>query len=151
MKQQTLILVKPDGVQRGLIGQIIGRIEQKGLQVAAAKLIQLDQNTAEKHYIEHIGKPFFTGLVNFITSSPIMAMVIEGVNAVEVMRTTMGSTNPIEAAPGTIRGDYGLSIGLNLIHGSDSVDSAKREIALFFSKSEIIDYSRDVDKWITES
>lgn len=151
MKQQTLILVKPDGVQRGLIGQIIGRIEQKGLQVAAAKLIQLDQNIAEKHYGEHMGKPFFTGLVNFITSSPIMAMVIEGVNAIEVMRTTMGSTNPIEAAPGTIRGDYGLSIGLNLIHGSDSVDSAKREIALFFSKSEIIDYSRDVDKWITES
>ena len=151
MKQQTLILVKPDGVQRGLIGQIIGRIEQKGLQVAAAKLIQLDQNIAEKHYGEHMGKPFFTGLVNFITSSPIMAMVIEGVNAIEVMRSTMGSTNPIEAAPGTIRGDYGLSIGLNLIHGSDSVDSAKREIALFFSKSEIIDYSRDVDKWITES
>lgn len=151
MKQQTLILVKPDGVQRGLIGQIIGRIEQKGLQVAAAKLIQLDQNIAEKHYGEHMGKPFFTGLVNFITSSPIMAMVIEGVNAIEVMRTTMGSTNPIEAAPGTIRGDYGLSIGLNLIHGSDSVDSAKREVALFFSKSEIIDYSRDVDKWITES
>ncbi len=151
MKQQTLILVKPDGVQRGLIGQIIGRIEQKGLQVAAAKLIQLDQNIAEKHYGEHMGKPFFTGLVNFITSSPIMAMVIEGVNAIEVMRTTMGSTNPVEAAPGTIRGDYGLSIGLNLIHGSDSVDSAKREIALFFSKSEIIDYSRDVDKWITES
>ena len=151
MKQQTLILVKPDGVQRSLIGQIIGRIEQKGLQVAAAKLIQLDQNIAEKHYGEHMGKPFFTGLVNFITSSPIMAMVIEGVNAIEVMRTTMGSTNPVEAAPGTIRGDYGLSIGLNLIHGSDSVDSAKREIALFFSKSEIIDYSRDVDKWITES
>ena len=151
MKQQTLILVKPDGVQRGLIGQIIGRIEQKGLQVAAAKLIQLDQNTAEKHYGEHMVKPFFTGRVNFITSSPIMAMVIEGVNAIEVMRTTMGSTNPVEAAPGTIRGDYGLSIGLNLIHGSDSVDSAKREIALFFSKSEIIDYSRDVDKWITES
>ena len=151
MKQLTLILVKPDGVQRGLIGQIIGRIEQKGLQVAAAKLIQLDQNIAEKHYGEHMGKPFFTGLVNFITSSPIMAMVIEGVNAIEVMRTTMGSTNPVEAAPGTIRGDYGLSIGLNLIHGSDSVDSAKREIALFFSKSEIIDYSRDVDKWITES
>ena len=103
MKQQTLILVKPDGVQRGLIGQIIGRIEQKGLQVAAAKLIQLDQNIAEKHYGEHMGKPIFTGLVNFITSSPIMAMVIEGVNAIEVMRTTMESTNPVEADPGTIR------------------------------------------------
>ena len=151
MKERTLILVKPDGVQRGLIGQIIGRIEQKGLQLASAKLIQLDRDIAETHYGEHAGKPFFNGLVDFITSSPIMAMVIEGVDAIAVMRSTMGSTNPIEAAPGTIRGDYGLSIGLNLIHGSDSIDSAKREIDLFFSNSEIIDYSRDVDRWITES
>ena len=151
MKERTLILVKPDGVQRGLIGQIIGRIEQKGLQLASAKLIQLDRDIAETHYGEHADKPFFNGLVDFITSSPIMAMVIEGVDAIAVMRSTMGSTNPIEAAPGTIRGDYGLSIGLNLIHGSDSIDSAKREIDLFFSKSEIIDYSRDVDRWITES
>ena len=151
MKERTLILVKPDGVQRGLIGQIIGRIEQKGLQLASAKLIQLDRDIAETHYGEHVGKPFFNGLVDFITSSPIMAMVIEGVDAIAVMRSTMGSTNPIEAAPGTIRGDYGLSIGLNLIHGSDSIDSAKREIDLFFSNSEIIDYSRDVDRWITES
>ena len=151
MKERTLILVKPDAVQRGLIGQIIGRIEQKGLQLASAKLIQLDRDIAETHYGEHAGKPFFNGLVDFITSSPIMAMVIEGVDAISVMRSTMGSTNPIEAAPGTIRGDYGLSIGLNLIHGSDSIDSAKREIDLFFSKSEVIDYSRDVDRWITES
>ena len=151
MKQRTLILVKPDGVQRGLVGQIIARIEQRGLQIAAAKLIQLDQDIAEQHYEEHVGKPFFNGLVDFITSSPIMAMVIEGVDAIAVMRSTMGSTNPKESAPGTIRGDYGLSIGLNLIHGSDSIDSAEREIALFFSQSEIIDYSRDLDKWITES
>ena len=151
MKQRTLILVKPDGVQRGLVGQIIARIEQRGLQIAAAKLIQLDQDIAEQHYGEHVGKPFFNGLVDFITSSPIMAMVIEGVDAIAVMRSTMGSTNPKESAPGTIRGDYGLSIGLNLIHGSDSIDSAEREIALLFSQSEIIDYSRDLDKWITES
>ena len=151
MTQRTLVLLKPDAIQRGLAGEIIGRIERRGLQLAAAKLIQIDEALAHRHYGEHVGKPFFDGLVGFITSGPVMAMVVEGVNAVEAVRSTMGSTNPQDAAPGTVRGDLALSIGMNLIHGSDSEESAEREIGLFFSSEELLDYSRDVDRWITES
>ena len=151
MVQRTLVLLKPDAIQRGLAGEIIGRIERRGLQLAAAKLIQIDEALAHRHYAEHVGKPFFDGLVDFITSGPVMAMVVEGVNAVEAVRSTMGSTNPQDAAPGTIRGDLAVSIGMNLIHGSDSEESAVREIGLFFSSGELLVYSRDVDRWITES
>ena len=151
MVQRTLVLLKPDAIQRGLAGEIIGRIERRGLQLAAAKLIQIDEALANRHYAEHVGKPFFDGLVDFITSGPVMAMVVEGVNAVEAVRSTMGSTNPQDAAPGTIRGDLAVSIGMNLIHGSDSEESAVREIGLFFSSGELLVYSRDVDRWITES
>ena len=151
MTQRTLVLLKPDAVQRGLVGEIIGRLERRGLQIAAAKLIQVDSALAHRHYGEHVGSPFFDGLVKFITSSPLMAMVVEGVQAVEAVRATMGSTDPQAAAPGTIRGDLALSIGLNLIHGSDSAESAEREISLFFSPEEVVGYSREVDRWITEA
>lgn len=151
MTQRTLVLLKPDAVQRGLVGEIIGRLERRGLQIAGAKLIQVDEALAHRHYGEHVGRPFFDGLVKFITSSPLMAMVIEGVQAVEAVRATIGLTDPQAAAAGTIRGDLALSIGLNLIHGSDSAESAEREISLFFSPEEVVDYSRDVNRWITEA
>ena len=148
--EKTLVLVKPDGVQRGLVGKIISRLENKGFRLAALKLMNVSRKLAEEHYGEHVDKPFFGDLVRFITSSPIVAMAIEGENAVQVVRTTMGLTNPQEAAPGTIRGDFGLTIGMNLIHGSDSGESAVRELDLFFGPSEILEYSRDVERWIIE-
>jgi len=148
--EKTLVLVKPDGVQRGLVGKIISRLENKGFRLAALKLMNVSRKLAEEHYGEHVDKPFFGNLVRFITSSPIVAMAIEGENAVQVVRTTMGLTNPQEAAPGTIRGDFGLTIGMNLIHGSDSGESAVRELDLFFGPSEILEYSRDVERWIIE-
>ncbi len=149
--QRTLVLLKPDAVQRGLVGEIVSRLEKRGLRLAGMKLMQVSNELANKHYAEHVGKPFFNGLVEFITSSPIVAMVVEGENAVELVRKTMGPTNPQNADSGTIRGDFGLTIGMNLIHGSDSEKSAKREIELFFSPEEIIEYERDIDRWITES
>ena len=148
--EKTLVLVKPDGVQRGLVGKIISRLENKGFRLAALKLMNVSRKLAEEHYGEHVDKPFFGNLVRFITSSPIVAMAIEGENAVQVVRTTVGLTNPQEAAPGTIRGDFGLTIGMNLIHGSDSGESAVRELDLFFGPSEILEYSRDVERWIIE-
>ena len=148
--EKTLVLVKPDGVQRGLVGKIISRLENKGFRLAALKLMNVSRKLAEEHYGEHVDKPFFGNLVRFITSSPIVAMAIEGENAVHVVRTTMGLTNPQEAAPGTIRGDFGLTIGMNLIHGSDSGESAVRELDLFFGPSEILEYSKDVERWIIE-
>ena len=148
--EKTLVLVKPDGVQRGLVGKIISRLENKGFRLAALKLMNVSRKLAEEHYGEHVDKPFFGDLVRFITSSPIVAMAIEGENAVQVVRTTMGLTNPQEAAPGTIRGDFGLTIGMNLIHGSDSGESAVRELNLFFGPSEILEYSKDVERWIIE-
>lgn len=132
MLQKTLILVKPDGVQRGLIGEILSRIEQKGLRIAALRMLQMDETMARRHYAVHEGKAFFPGLVEFITSGPIVAAVVEGERSIEVMRQLMGETDPIKALPGTIRGDYGLDIGENLIHGSDSEENARKEIALFF-------------------
>ena len=148
---RTLVLLKPDAVQRGLAGEIISRLERRGLKLAAMKMLLVTEELAHRHYADHVGKPFFAGLVKFITSSPIVAMVIEGENAVDVVRNTMGVTSPSDAAPGTIRGDLALTIGANLIHGSDSAESAKREIGLFFSPDEVIDYTRDVDSWIIES
>ena len=148
--EKTLVLVKPDGVQRGLVGKIIGRLENKGFRLVALKIMKVSRKLAEEHYGEHVDKPFFGDLVRFITSSPIVAMAIEGENAVQVVRTTMGLTNPQEATPGTIRGDFGLTIGMNLIHGSDSGESAARELDLFFEPSEILEYSKDIERWIIE-
>jgi len=130
--QRTLVLVKPDGVKKGLTGEIISRLEKKGLKIAAMRMLQMDKAMARKHYAVHDGKPFFAGLVDFITSGPIVAVVVEGDKSVEVVRKLMGETDPVKAAPGTIRGDYGLDIGENLIHGSDSEENARTEIALFF-------------------
>jgi len=144
------VLVKPDGVQRGLIGTVIGRIENKGLKIAGLKLIHVSEELAKEHYGEHVDRPFFGDLVSFITSSPVVALAIEGDNAVAVMRTLMGGTNPQEAAPGTIRGDFGMTIGMNLVHGSDSPESAERELNLFFQKEEVLDYKREIDSWIIE-
>lgn len=135
--EQTLVLIKPDGVARGLTGEIINRIERRGLQVVALKMMKLSRQMAEQHYSEHQGKPFFNGLIEFITSSPLVVMIVEGENAVLVVRTMMGATNPVNAAPGTIRGDFALMMGENVIHGSDSVASAEREAALFFTPAEL--------------
>jgi nucleoside-diphosphate kinase len=148
--ERTLILIKPDAVQRGLSGKIISRLEDKGLKLVAMKLIHMDETLSSKHYGEHMGKPFYDSLVKFITSSPLIAVSVEGESAVQVVRNLMGATNPIEALPGTIRGDLGLTIGMNLIHGSDSVESAKRELNIFFDDSELINYSRQIDNWIIE-
>ena len=144
------MLVKPDGVQRGLIGTVIGRIESKGLKIAGLKLIHVSEELAKEHYGEHVDRPFFGDLVSFITSSPVVALAVEGDNAVSVVRTLMGGTNPQEADPGTIRGDFGMTIGMNLVHGSDSVESAERELNLFFDKNEVFDYVREIDAWVIE-
>ena len=148
---RTLILVKPDAMQRGLAGEVISRLEQRGLKIVAMKLLQMDEELAKKHYGIHEGKPFFNDLVSYIISSPIIAAVFEGTDAVALARSTMGATKPLEAAMGTIRGDYGMEIGRNLVHGSDSVDNAQKEINLFFTPDEIVTWSRDVDRWIIES
>lgn len=150
MTQRTLVLVKPDGVQRGLIGEIVSRLEGRGLKLIALKLIRITPELAGRHYAEHKGKPFFDGLVKFITSSPVVAMIWEGREAVTVVRTLMGSTDPLKAAPGTVRGDLALDLGMNLIHGSDSPQRAEVEIDLFFKPHEIHDYARTADHWIVE-
>ena len=148
--ERTLVLVKPDGVQRGLIGEIIGRLERRGLKLVGMKLMQVDDALARQHYGEHVDRPFFGGLVDFITSSPVVAMAWEADNAVEAVRNTMGQTNPTSSPPGTIRGDLALDIGRNLVHGSDSPESAVRELDLFFSAAELLDYTRANDGWIKE-
>jgi nucleoside-diphosphate kinase len=148
--ERTLVLIKPDAMQRGLASEILGRLERRGLRIVGLKLMQVDRALAERHYGEHQGKPFFDGLVGYITSCPIIAAVFEGTGAVESVRSTMGVTNPQKAAPGTIRGDYGLEIGRNLVHGSDSVESAAREVNLFFTPAEVLDVERSVDKWVFE-
>lgn len=148
--ERTLFLVKPDGIQRGLVGEIISRLEGRGLKLVAMKLMRMEQDQARQHYGEHVNRPFFPGLVDFITSGPLAAMVWEADNAVEIVRGTIGGTDPVNSAPGTIRGDLGVNIGRNLVHGSDSAESAQREISLFFRPQEILDYSRSVDPWITE-
>ena len=148
--ERTLVLLKPDSVQRGLAGAIIARLEARGLKIVAMKLMQMNEALAHRHYEAHVGKPFFPGLVQFITSGPLVAIVLEGKNAVAVGRSTMGATDPAKAGPGTVRGDMAIDMGRNLIHGSDSPEAAQREIALFFKKSEILDYRRDTDPWIIE-
>ena len=148
--ERTLVLVKPDGVQRGLIGEVINRLEQRGLKLVGMKLMEVDDALARQHYGEHADRPFFGGLVEFITSAPVVAMAWEADNAVEAVRNTMGQTNPTSSPPGTIRGDLGLDIGRNLVHGSDSPESAQRELSLFFSDGELLDYTRSNDPWIKE-
>ncbi len=148
--ERTFVMVKPDGVQRGLVGNIIQRIERKGFKIVAMKLATMSREKAEEHYAEHKGKKFFGDLVGFITSGPSVSMVVEGRGVVAAMRKMNGSTNPAEAAPGTIRGDFGIETGRNVVHGSDSLTSAAREIALHFDKSEIIDYKRIDEAWLYE-
>jgi len=144
----TLVLVKPDAMNRGLAGEVISRLERKGLKIVAMKLIQIDEALAGRHYEAHTDKPFFPSLVEFITSCPVLAMVVEGRNAVDVVRQTMGQTDSTKAAPGTIRGDLAMDLQNNLVHGSDSAESAVREIGLFFAKSEILSYTRSIDEWM---
>ena len=149
--QRTLILVKPDAVQRGLVGEIILRFERRGLKLVGLKMLQVDEQLAKRHYAVHEGKPFFQSLVNFITSSPIVAAVMEGRNAVEAARQVMGKTDCLQASPGTIRGDLGLDLEHNMVHGSDSEENAEKEISLFFTREELLTYQRDIDGWITAS
>ncbi|QNG61433.1 nucleoside-diphosphate kinase [Bacillus sp. PAMC26568] len=146
--EKTFMMVKPDGVQRQLIGEIVARFERKGLQLAGAKLMQISAELAEQHYGEHKGKPFFDELVQFITSGPVFAMVWQGENVIEISRQMMGKTKPAEALPGTIRGDFGLLVGKNIIHGSDSPESAEREVNLFFIQEELVEYDKAINTWI---
>jgi len=146
--ERSLVLVKPDAIQRGLAGIIISRLEGRGLKIVAMKMLQMDKKLAQRHYAVHQGKPFFNDLVEFITSSPIIAAVFEGERAIEIIRQTMGETDPAKASPGTIRGDFGLDIEHNLVHGSDSAENAQKEISLFFSPEEILDYPKEIDKWV---
>lgn len=146
--EKTFIMVKPDGVQRNVIGEIVNRFENKGFKLVGAKLMVISNELAEEHYGEHKERPFFGELVDFITSGPVFAMVWEGENVITTARNMMGATNPGEAAPGTIRGDFGLTVGKNIIHGSDSPESAEREINLFFNESELISYNKQDSEWI---
>ncbi|KHF40339.1 nucleoside-diphosphate kinase [Halalkalibacter okhensis] len=146
--ERTYLMVKPDGVQRNLIGEIVSRFEKKGFTLVGAKLMTLSKELAETHYGEHKERPFFGELVSFITSGPVFAMVWEGENVISTARSMMGQTNPAEAAPGTIRGDYGVQVSMNVIHGSDSQASAEREISLFFNEQELNNYEKEVNKWV---
>jgi nucleoside-diphosphate kinase len=148
MRERTFFMIKPDGVQRGLIGDVVQRIERKGFKVAAMKMLQIPREMALEHYAEHEGKPFFDDLVDFITSGPVVAMVVEGENAIEDIRTLMGKTDPKASAPGTVRGDFGIHLSRNVVHGSDSPASAEREISIFFPREEIMDFERIDEKWI---
>ncbi|MDQ0232960.1 nucleoside-diphosphate kinase [Metabacillus malikii] len=151
MVSKTFLMVKPDGVQRQIIGDIISRFERKGLQLVGAKLMRVTTELAEEHYKEHKGKPFYENLIQFITSGPVFAMVWQGENVVDITRKLIGKTNPKDAEPGTIRGDYCLYVSKNIIHGSDSEESAVREISLFFNEDEILEYNKDIDVWIYKS
>jgi nucleoside-diphosphate kinase len=146
--QSTLVLIKPDGVNRGLIGNVISRLENSGLKISGIKILKINQELAEKHYAEHIDKPFFSSLLNFIISSPVVAIVLSGPEAISKTRSLMGSTNPLESAPGTVRGDLGLTVEKNIIHGSANQVDADREINLYFNEDEIISYKRSIDDWI---
>ena len=149
--EQTLVIVKPDGVQRGLIGEIIRRLERRGLKIVALKMIQISRELAERHYGVHKGKPFYAGLVDYITSSPVVVMVVEGPGAIELVRKTMGATAPANAEPGTIRADFAVEIGRNLVHGSDGPETAQFEIPLFFKPAEVLSWERATDRWIFEA
>ncbi|WP_174734012.1 nucleoside-diphosphate kinase [Mesobacillus harenae] len=146
--EKTFLMVKPDGVQRNLIGEITGRFERKGFQLVGAKLMVIPKELAEQHYGEHKERPFFGELVDFITSGPVFAMVWQGENVIATARQMMGATNPKDAAPGTFRGDFGLTVGKNVIHGSDSAESAEREIGLFFKSEELVEYVKTNDEWV---
>jgi nucleoside-diphosphate kinase len=146
--ERSLVLIKPDAIQRGLAGEIIYRLEKKGLKIVAMKMLHMDKNLAQRHYAIHKGKAFFDDLVSFITSSPLIAIVFQGKNAVGIIRQMMGETDPAKALSGTIRGDFGIDIEHNLVHGSDSLENASKEIDLFFSAEEIFSYDRELDTWI---
>jgi nucleoside-diphosphate kinase len=146
--ERTLILVKPDGVQRQLVGRIIARYEDRGLKLVGLKLVHIDRDMAERHYDAHRGKPFFAGLVDFIVSGPLVALAVDGPNAISVVRAINGATRPHEAAPGTIRGDFALETAQNIVHASDSPEAAAAELALWFRPEEILGYEREVDRWV---
>ena len=148
--ERTLVIVKPDGVQRGLVGEIILRLERRGLKLVGIKFMQITPELASRHYAAHKGKPFYEPLVAYITSSPVVVMVWEGKQAIEVVRKTMGATNPVNAEPGTIRADFGVEIGRNLVHGSDGPDTAAFEVPLFFREDELVSWTRSAERWIIE-
>jgi len=148
--ERTLVLIKPDAMQRSLAGEIIARLERRGLRIVGMRMLHMDEALAREHYAAHEGKAFFQGLLQYITSSPIIAAVFEGKNAVEIARQSMGATNPAQAAPGTIRGDLGIDTGRNLVHGSDSLEAAEKEIRLFFKGGETFSYERNIDPWVFE-
>ncbi|HXQ37493.1 MAG TPA: nucleoside-diphosphate kinase [Anaerolineales bacterium] len=148
--ERSLVLVKPDGVERALIGEVISRLERRGLRLVAAKFMQVSKELAETHYAIHKGKPFYEGLITYIISAPVMAMVWEGPNAIAAIRQTMGATRPTEAAPGSLRHDFALEVGRNLTHASDSVENGEQEVGLWFSQGELVDWGREVDRWIFE-
>src|SRR6202048_3439139 len=149
--ERTLVIVKPDGVQRGLVGPILTRLEGRGLKIVGLKLVQVSHELAARHYAEHEGKGFYAGLLKYITSGPVVVACVEGTSAVQMVRNSVGATNPLNAAPGTIRGDLALDIGRNLMHASDAPETAERELALWFGPGEIVSYKRDNDRWIFES
>lgn len=149
--ERTFVMVKPDGVQRQLVGPVLSRFEQRGFKIIGLKLMLISRELAEKHYGEHKGKAFFTPLVDYIVSGPVVAFVLEGKGAVAAAREMMGATDPLKALPGTIRGSYGIDIGRNVVHGSDSVESAQREIGLFFSPGELVAYTRSIEGWVLEN
>lgn len=148
MSERTLVLIKPDGVQRSLVGRLIERYEQRGLRICALKMVAVDRKLAERHYAIHREKPFFAGLVDFITSAPLVALALEGPNAISVCRAINGATRPEQAAPGSIRGDFALETGQNLVHASDSAETAAEELRLWFAEDELFDYPRDIDRWV---
>lgn len=148
--ERTLIILKPDAVQRGLVGELIARFERRGLKVSALKLMSVAPELARRHYAEHEGKPFFAGLIDYITSSPVVVMAVDGPGAIAVVRTTVGGTRPAEATPGSIRADFGLMVGRNLVHASDGPEAAARELSLWFDAGDILDYQRAIDAWILE-
>ena len=149
-RERTLVIVKPDGVQRGLVGEIVGRLERRGLKLEGMKLMRVDRALAERHYAEHQGKPFYEGLVSYITAAPVIVAVFAGKGAIATVRSTVGKTNPAEAAPGTIRGDLAVEVGRNLIHASDGPESAQREVGLFFAREDLHEWERATDQWISE-
>ena len=148
MTERTLVLVKPDGVQRQLVGRILSRYEERGLRIVGLKLVKVDRELAERHYAVHKGKPFFEGLVAFITSGPLVAAALEGPDAIAMVRTMNGATKPVEATPGTIRGDLAVEMGQNLVHASDSAESAATELGIWFTADELVTYRREIDRWV---
>lgn len=148
MSERTLILIKPDGVQRALVGQLIDRYERRGLRIVGLKLMRAERALAEEHYGEHRGKGFFDGLVEFITSAPLVALAVEGPEAIAMCRTINGATRPWEAAAGSIRGDYAVTVGQNIVHASDGPEAAQRELGLWFAPDELLDYERNLDRWV---